>query len=180
MTFLFRYSGKFEGDTLTGTVERPTPPEGERKEARMESHAKQITNARPIPPPMKSLRHLLFFFAFVSGALAAETKPDATGLLALDRQRAAGTPGNKGPARVQRRGRDRRDYLSRKRTADLRRHLQDGSVNFVVIREVQGEKLRVKYSGKLDGDTLTGTIDRPQCPRAATNTRWSSGSTRAK
>ena len=38
---------------------------------------------------------------------------------------------------------------------------KDGTVNYIVVREIHGEKLRVKYSGKLEGDTLTGTIDRP-------------------
>lgn len=38
---------------------------------------------------------------------------------------------------------------------------KDGMVNYIVVREIRGEKLRVKYSGKLEGDTLTGTIDRP-------------------
>ena len=38
---------------------------------------------------------------------------------------------------------------------------KDGLVNYIVIREMHGEKLRVKYAGKLEGDTLTGTIDRP-------------------
>lgn len=31
MQFLFSYQAKVEGDTLKGTVERPTPPAGERK-----------------------------------------------------------------------------------------------------------------------------------------------------
>ncbi len=38
---------------------------------------------------------------------------------------------------------------------------KDGMVNYIVVREIHGEKLRVKYSGKLEGDALTGTIDRP-------------------
>ncbi len=38
---------------------------------------------------------------------------------------------------------------------------KDGTLNFTIIREVQGEKLHVKYSGKLDGDKIAGTIDRP-------------------
>ncbi len=38
---------------------------------------------------------------------------------------------------------------------------KDGQIDFVVIREMHGMQFEVKYSGKLDGDTLTGTIDRP-------------------
>lgn len=31
MQFLFSFTGKLDGDKITGTVERPTPPAGERK-----------------------------------------------------------------------------------------------------------------------------------------------------
>lgn len=33
---------------------------------------------------------------------------------------------------------------------------------FTVVREAHGLKINVNYSGKLEGDTITGTIDRPK------------------
>lgn len=38
---------------------------------------------------------------------------------------------------------------------------KDDRVAFIVIREMHDLKLEVKYSGKVSGDTITGTIDRP-------------------
>lgn len=35
---------------------------------------------------------------------------------------------------------------------------KDGVVAFTVVREVQGLKIDISYSGKLDGDTITGTV----------------------
>ncbi len=38
---------------------------------------------------------------------------------------------------------------------------KDGHVAFTVTREFNGNKIVVKYDGKLEGDTITGTIERP-------------------
>ncbi len=39
--------------------------------------------------------------------------------------------------------------------------LKDGVVHFTVTREFNGEKIVIKYDGKFEGDTITGTIERP-------------------
>ena len=38
---------------------------------------------------------------------------------------------------------------------------KDGQLAFTVTREFNGNKFVIKYAGKLDGDTITGTIERP-------------------
>ncbi len=38
---------------------------------------------------------------------------------------------------------------------------KDGHVHFTVTREVSDGKIVIKYDGKLEGDTITGTIERP-------------------
>ena len=38
---------------------------------------------------------------------------------------------------------------------------KDGTLSFEVTRERNGNKFTTKYSGKLDGDTIKGTIERP-------------------
>jgi hypothetical protein len=38
---------------------------------------------------------------------------------------------------------------------------KDGVVSFTVAREFNGNKFVTKYSGKLEGDTITGTIEAP-------------------
>ena len=37
----------------------------------------------------------------------------------------------------------------------------DGKVAFTVTREVDGNQVVIKYVGKLEGDTITGKIERP-------------------
>jgi hypothetical protein len=37
----------------------------------------------------------------------------------------------------------------------------DGTIAFSVTREMGGNSVTIKYSGKLDGDTITGTMERP-------------------
>jgi hypothetical protein len=37
----------------------------------------------------------------------------------------------------------------------------DGKVAFTVTREVDGNKIVIKYAGQLEGDTITGKIERP-------------------
>ena len=39
--------------------------------------------------------------------------------------------------------------------------VKDGTVSFEIEREFGGNKVVTKYSGKLDGDTITGTSERP-------------------
>jgi len=38
---------------------------------------------------------------------------------------------------------------------------KDGTLSFTVTREFNGNKFTIKYSGKLDGDTIKGTSERP-------------------
>lgn len=39
--------------------------------------------------------------------------------------------------------------------------LQDGMLKFTVTREFNGRSFTTKYQGKLDGDTIKGTYERP-------------------
>jgi hypothetical protein len=39
--------------------------------------------------------------------------------------------------------------------------LKDGKVHFTVTREFNGTSFVIKYDGKFEGDTITGTIERP-------------------
>ena len=51
--------------------------------------------------------------------------------------------------------------------------LQDGQVAFTVTREFNGNKFVIKYEGRFDGDTITGTIERPgRDGGAPTKTEW--------
>lgn len=38
---------------------------------------------------------------------------------------------------------------------------KDDTVHFTVTREFNGNKVVIKYDGKLEGDTITGKIERP-------------------
>ena len=38
---------------------------------------------------------------------------------------------------------------------------KDGAIHFSVAREASGLKVTTKYQGKLEGDTITGTSERP-------------------
>ncbi len=38
---------------------------------------------------------------------------------------------------------------------------KDGQIAFTVTREFNGNKFVIKYEGKLEGDAITGTIERP-------------------
>ncbi len=38
---------------------------------------------------------------------------------------------------------------------------KDGQIAFTVTREFNGNKVVIKYAGKFEGDTITGTIERP-------------------
>ncbi|MDB6006190.1 MAG: hypothetical protein JWR15_3177 [Prosthecobacter sp.] len=46
-------------------------------------------------------------------------------------------------------------------TAISNASLQDGVIRFEVVRDVGGKKYVVKYQGKMEGDTLTGTLEAP-------------------
>ena len=39
--------------------------------------------------------------------------------------------------------------------------LQDSVISFEVVRDLGGQKYVVKYHGKMEGDTITGTIEAP-------------------
>ncbi|MES1167717.1 MAG: hypothetical protein ABUL61_00970, partial [Oleiharenicola lentus] len=39
--------------------------------------------------------------------------------------------------------------------------LKDGQVAFTVTREFNGNTIVIKYQGKFEGDTITGTVERP-------------------
>ena len=39
--------------------------------------------------------------------------------------------------------------------------MKGGAVAFSVEREFNGNKMVIKYTGKLDGDTIKGSIERP-------------------
>ena len=55
---------------------------------------------------------------------------------------------------------------------------KDGKVDFIVIREVPDGKIEVKYAGKVEGDTITGTVDRPLPDGNRQQVEWQA--TRAK
>ena len=48
--------------------------------------------------------------------------------------------------------------------------VKDGVVAFSVVRGTPAQKVVFKYHGKLDGDTITGTIERPGPNGAASST----------
>lgn len=49
---------------------------------------------------------------------------------------------------------------------------KDGVVAFTMVREMQGMQFHVKYSGKLEGDTINGTIDRPTPDGGSQQVEW--------
>jgi hypothetical protein len=55
---------------------------------------------------------------------------------------------------------------------------KDGTVAFSVTREFNGNKFTSKYSGKLDGDTIKGSTERPGRDGNVRKTDWNA--TRAK
>ena len=46
-------------------------------------------------------------------------------------------------------------------TAISNASLQDGVIRFEVVRDLGGKKYVVKYHGKIEGDTIKGTIEAP-------------------
>ncbi len=51
--------------------------------------------------------------------------------------------------------------------------VKDGMVAFSVVRGTTDQKVVIKYQGKIDGDAITGTIERPGPNGAApTKTEW--------
>ncbi len=55
---------------------------------------------------------------------------------------------------------------------------KDGTVSFTITTEFNGNKRTAKYSAKLEGDTLTGSIEAPGRDGAAQKRDWKA--TRAK
>lgn len=55
---------------------------------------------------------------------------------------------------------------------------KDGEVKFTVTREFNDRKFTMKYEGKLDGDTIKGTIERPSRDGEVRKSDWVA--TRAK
>ena len=56
--------------------------------------------------------------------------------------------------------------------------VKDGTVSFTITTEFNGNKRTAKYEAKLDGDTLTGSIEAPGRDGAAQKRDWKA--TRAK
>ena len=48
----------------------------------------------------------------------------------------------------------------------------DDQVSFTVTREFNGNKFVIKYDGKLENDTITGTITRPNRDGGTTSVDW--------
>ncbi|HUJ44964.1 MAG TPA: hypothetical protein VLW52_15310 [Opitutaceae bacterium] len=55
---------------------------------------------------------------------------------------------------------------------------KDDQITFSVVREFQGNKFETKYEGKLDGDTIKGTIERTGRDGEVMKNDWTA--TRAK
>ncbi len=55
---------------------------------------------------------------------------------------------------------------------------KDGTVSFSVTREFNGNKRTSKYTGKLDGDTIKGEVERPGRDGNVMKSEWTA--TRAK
>jgi hypothetical protein len=55
---------------------------------------------------------------------------------------------------------------------------KDDQIAFSVVREFQGNKFETKYDGKLDGDTIKGTVERSGRDGQVTKSEWTA--TRAK
>jgi hypothetical protein len=55
---------------------------------------------------------------------------------------------------------------------------KDDQIAFAVVREFQGNKYETKYDGKLDGDTIKGTLERTGRDGQVTKSEWTA--TRAK
>ena len=50
---------------------------------------------------------------------------------------------------------------------------QDGQIKFSITREFRGQKFTTKYDGKLEGDTIKGTFERPGFNNAGpTKSEW--------
>ena len=49
---------------------------------------------------------------------------------------------------------------------------KEGAIAFTVIREMHGMQFEIRYSGKLEGDSITGTIDRPSPDGEREQVEW--------
>lgn len=50
--------------------------------------------------------------------------------------------------------------------------VKDGVVSFTVTRSAKTQTVVIKYNGKFDGDTITGTIEKPGPDGAPVKTDW--------
>lgn len=50
--------------------------------------------------------------------------------------------------------------------------VKDGQISFTTTSDFNGTKFTAKYSGKLEGDTITGAIERPGRDGNQTKTDW--------
>lgn len=58
---------------------------------------------------------------------------------------------------------------------------KDGAIAFSVVRDFGGNKIVMKYAGKLEGDAIKGTFERPDMTGgggAATKTDWAATRTK--
>lgn len=49
---------------------------------------------------------------------------------------------------------------------------KDDQVAFTVTREFNGNSFTIRYAGKVEGDTITGTVERPNREGGTTKTEW--------
>jgi hypothetical protein len=110
---------------------------------------------------MKTFRHLLAAFAAVSVLSVAAFAADLSGNWKWT------TQGRNGPMEVTAKLQLKDGALTgtvsgRMGDAPIGDAVfKDGHLAFTVTREFNGNKIVVKYDGKLEGDTITGTIERP-------------------
>jgi hypothetical protein len=127
------------------------------KRSRQRSTMVSINSARSTMHPMKTLRLLCLFFALVAVAFAANptgtwqwTTRSPTGdietslkLEAKDGKLTGAYSNQFGD------------------TSISNASLKDDAIAFEVVRDLGGTKYVVKYQGKIDGDTIKGTIEAP-------------------
>lgn len=110
-------------------------------------------------PPMKALRALCLFFAL--GAAAAALAADPTGTWKWTTR----SPGGDIETTLKLEstgGRLAGAYSNQFGDTTISNpSFQDGVIAFEVVRNLGGDKYVVKYRGKLEGDTIKGTIEAP-------------------
>ena len=108
---------------------------------------------------MKSLRLICLFFSF--GAAAAALAADPTGIWRWTTHSPNGDIETK--LKLEAKDGSLAGAYSNQfgDTAISNASLQDDVIAFDVVRDLGGSKYVVKYYGKLDGDTIKGTIEAP-------------------